>query len=205
MTTIHYGPQFQHTDWLDNVSRVKAGGEDGFNRRFHGLEEEFATISSVVDAINTRLQQLSTQPAPTEVKTSVTPVTTALGNQGWSHIMGGATKPGGATAASGMIPIAVPHGNRIRSLRALGTKSGAAGTLDVNLRRQQLNPGAATQIVVTVTAQQGDFDQTSAAPATEVAKVDTSQFRYYVTLELDSVAAGDVVRVMGIQITHIAE
>jgi len=46
---LKYAPEFQHEDWVDNVDVVQAAGEDGFNRRFHDLEEEFARIKAVLD------------------------------------------------------------------------------------------------------------------------------------------------------------
>jgi len=48
-----YLPQFQHQDWIDNLDRVQAAGENGFNRRFHGLEDEFAHIKTVLDNLAT--------------------------------------------------------------------------------------------------------------------------------------------------------
>jgi hypothetical protein len=54
-----YTRHFQHTDWVDFVDPVQAGGDNGFNKRFHALESEFdsiaVAISSVDDAV-TNLQ-----------------------------------------------------------------------------------------------------------------------------------------------------
>ena len=54
-----YTRHFQHLDWIDFVDPVQAGGDNGFNKRFHALESEFdliaAAISSVDDAV-TNLQ-----------------------------------------------------------------------------------------------------------------------------------------------------
>ena len=56
---IGYTRQFQHQNWIDFVDPVQAGGNNGFNERFHALEHEFdlisAAISSVDDAV-TNLQ-----------------------------------------------------------------------------------------------------------------------------------------------------
>ncbi|MDT5293171.1 MAG: hypothetical protein QOJ76_51 [Acidobacteriota bacterium] len=46
---MKYAVEFTHTDWLDNVDRVQAGGANGFNERFHSLEQEFASIQDVLD------------------------------------------------------------------------------------------------------------------------------------------------------------
>ena len=47
--TISYTRTFSHTDWVDNVSRVQAGGDDGFNGQFQRHRGEFDTISGVVE------------------------------------------------------------------------------------------------------------------------------------------------------------
>jgi hypothetical protein len=50
-----YTRHFQHKNWLDFIDPVQAGGDNGFNERFHALESEFdliaAAISSVDDAV----------------------------------------------------------------------------------------------------------------------------------------------------------
>ncbi|SRR6266849_1408855 len=50
-----YTRHFQHKNWLDFIDPVQAGGDNGFNDRFHKLESEFdliaAAISSVDDAV----------------------------------------------------------------------------------------------------------------------------------------------------------
>jgi hypothetical protein len=53
-----YAVGFYHTDWLDNVDRVQAGGANGFNKRFRSLEEEFSTIQSVMDNIGVVAKEL---------------------------------------------------------------------------------------------------------------------------------------------------
>ncbi|UZJ33140.1 hypothetical protein [Streptomyces endophytica] len=47
----NYAPKFSHTDWIDNEDRVQAGGENGFNIRFHNLESEFASLASVLNPL----------------------------------------------------------------------------------------------------------------------------------------------------------
>jgi len=49
---ITYTPQFKHQDWIDNVDRVAAGGDNGFNARFHALEAEFTNLSKVVEDLS---------------------------------------------------------------------------------------------------------------------------------------------------------
>src|SRR3954467_4092718 len=42
-----FTPGFQHSDWIDGESVVQAqqsAGEDGFNVRFHKIEQDFAAV-----------------------------------------------------------------------------------------------------------------------------------------------------------------
>src|SRR5439155_19538127 len=48
MADIRYQRTFQHVDWIDNQDAVQAGGEKGFNVKFHAMEAEFDTISGVI-------------------------------------------------------------------------------------------------------------------------------------------------------------
>lgn len=53
-----YAVGFHHTDWLDNVDRVQAGGANGFNHRFRSLESEFASIQNVLDSVGVVSKEL---------------------------------------------------------------------------------------------------------------------------------------------------
>jgi hypothetical protein len=57
MADIFYDRKFTHEDWIENVDVVQASGENGFNRRFHGIEDEFDTISGVVNTIANEINQ----------------------------------------------------------------------------------------------------------------------------------------------------
>jgi hypothetical protein len=62
MADIKYNRTFQHEDWIDNEDVVQAGGEKGFNKKFHDLEAEFDNVSGVVTTISgaiTSIQQLA--------------------------------------------------------------------------------------------------------------------------------------------------
>jgi hypothetical protein len=205
MPVVEYDPDFQPPAYQDGRDRVKAGGPRGFNEVFDSLRHELDTISDVIKAIKAELERLAQRPAPTEQKTTLTPTLVTVGSDAWSHIVGGVTKPPApATAANGMMSLELPQGARIRSLRAIGENTGP-GALDIILRRQGLAAGANAQLIVAVGGTGGTFDTTNAAPATEIAKVDNEQFRYFVSVELDSANSGDTVRVSAIQVAHIAE
>jgi len=64
-----YVPEFHHDDWIDNQDVVEAGGEKGFNRKFHSLEDEFALIKESLDQLNTAAQELQT--AMTSIQTQL--------------------------------------------------------------------------------------------------------------------------------------
>jgi hypothetical protein len=55
MAEIVYSRTFQHVDWIDNEDVVQAGGEKGFNQKFHALEAELDKLSAVVGAIKDAL------------------------------------------------------------------------------------------------------------------------------------------------------
>src|SRR5439155_12411403 len=55
MATITYNRTFTHADWIDNEDVVQAGGEKGFNAKFHALETEFDNISGVITQISAGL------------------------------------------------------------------------------------------------------------------------------------------------------
>jgi hypothetical protein len=47
-----YTRQFQHKDWIDFVDPVEAGGNNGFNQRFHALEGEFDLIAAAITSVD---------------------------------------------------------------------------------------------------------------------------------------------------------
>jgi hypothetical protein len=57
-----YTRQFQHTDWIDFVDPVQAGGNNGFNERFHALESEFDLISAAITSVDSALTAFEQTP-----------------------------------------------------------------------------------------------------------------------------------------------
>ena len=57
-----YTRQFQHTDWIDFVDPVQAGGNNGFNERFHALESEFDLISTAITSVDNALTSFEQTP-----------------------------------------------------------------------------------------------------------------------------------------------
>jgi hypothetical protein len=58
MADITYTRAFQHEDWVDNEDVVQAGGEKGFNQKFHAIESEFDSLTTVVSEINTEINNI---------------------------------------------------------------------------------------------------------------------------------------------------
>ena len=57
MANISYKRTFTHDDWIDNEDVVQAGGEKGFNKKFHEFENELDEISKVIGEIDVSLQK----------------------------------------------------------------------------------------------------------------------------------------------------
>jgi hypothetical protein len=57
-----YTRQFQHQDWVDFVDPVQAGGDNGFNERFHALESEFDLISGAITSVDNAVNAIEVAP-----------------------------------------------------------------------------------------------------------------------------------------------
>jgi hypothetical protein len=57
-----YTRNFQHQDWVDFVDPVQAGGNNGFNERFHALEAEFDLIAAAMASVDSAVANLQTAP-----------------------------------------------------------------------------------------------------------------------------------------------
>ncbi|MCP4259939.1 MAG: hypothetical protein GY774_20860 [Planctomycetes bacterium] len=57
MANITYSRTFEHDDWIDNEDVVQAGGEKGFNKKFHEIEDELDQISTVVGQVDNEIQK----------------------------------------------------------------------------------------------------------------------------------------------------
>ncbi len=52
---VNYSRTFIHQDWEDNRDIVQAGGDNGFNQKFHALEDELDSISNTFNEVNDEL------------------------------------------------------------------------------------------------------------------------------------------------------
>lgn len=177
--TISYTRSFSHNDWTDRVNRVEAGGENGFNGRFHGIEAELDTISGVVKKVDDQLtgqsgditvlkQQVSALggivSAP--ITLGLTPVmlpfnpsaqATSWSPMHWSTTLLGTPNgsfvdvpPGNNGTADGVLPLTLPEGVTLLNLTVLG-KAATPGNMTTTLVREQRAAPYTKTILVTVT------------------------------------------------------
>lgn len=55
---IEFNRSFSHVDWIDNEDVVQAEGENGFNTRFHALEDDLDTIGTVIGTVDAEIQKI---------------------------------------------------------------------------------------------------------------------------------------------------
>jgi hypothetical protein len=200
---IGYTRTFTHREWIDNVDRVQAGGDNGFNDRFHALEAEFDAIQAGFKQAGDAIDALSEKPPPREVSTTLTPVLVPTGTP-WEAFAGGATKQAGATDANGMLSVSLADDELITAFRATGIKR--SGNLFLVLQRQSLTQGSNPETIAAISppGSGSGFDLTATVAAGAPARVDNGQFRYFITADLDSAGANDPVTLTAFQIRHKA-
>lgn len=200
--SLSFSRTFQHEDWVDNQDRVQAAGENGFNQRFHTLEADLDSVSDVFEQVETALNSLGAEPPAQELRATFTPTLVATSGSPWGHGVGFAQKPGGATAAHGMMSVNLPSNARIRQFRAAGINSGA-GSLRIQLLRQSAtNPAATSEQIARVDGTDNPFDAVAPANAT-FERVDNAQFKYFVVARLDGAQAADQVNVISFQVVYM--
>lgn len=58
MADISFARTFKHEDWIDNEDVVQAGGEKGFNDKFHAIEDDFDGVSKAITDLNTEIKNI---------------------------------------------------------------------------------------------------------------------------------------------------
>jgi hypothetical protein len=206
---ISFTRTFVHPDWADNVDRVQASGDSGFNERFHAIEADLDTISSAFRDAQQLIDALSARLPPSEVLLTLTPalLPSAVGGlppaqlePAWGNIGGAAYKLGGQTGAGGYMSVDLPHGATITSLRAVGIKEGSGGLI-VALWQEELHTSSAGQplIVFAPNPQHTSFFDVTQAPSSPVT-VDNTQIRYWIQAGVRNAAVGDQVGLFTFQI-----
>jgi hypothetical protein len=190
-----YTPSFSHTDWIDNRDRVQAGGEDGFNARFHALEAEFdllaAHINPLVEAFSKPLVKLTFAPILTPYQGEAT--TRPAWVQGVDHVR----KAANQQEAHGTMGINLPSGAKIQSLLVTGSRP--SGTLSIVLQRHRFDNTQGSEQIVAADQVGQPFSPPPTSP--ERAVVD-DDYRYYLTADLVGATATDLVQLFCIQLTY---
>jgi hypothetical protein len=205
MGNISFTPDFVHTEWVDNVDRVRAGEPNGFNGRFSTIESDLHRLSNVVAQIDDALDALETTPAPKPVRLPVSPALLSMtGNHNWD-----ATSSGAAQALLGRQPIGtvnvdVPDGVRLISLRAAGLADGINQLMIGFTRVPYDAPSAARDLAVFV-ADTTNFDKTVTVDPT-VDRVDINAFRYIIVAICEQTPTDRLRAIIStVQITYIAD
>lgn len=212
--SISYTRTFAHNDWVDNVDRVQAGGDNGFNGRFHSVEAELDKISGVFGEVDTLLgtqsgqlttlqQQVSALGTGIARTISVTPLLVATGPTGWDiSTPGVARKPPSATSAHGAVTVTLPAGAQITAFRALGHNAGK-GAILIDLTAQGLDGQNQAPVVrIQITAQMSPFDiALNPAVGHEAIDANTS---YFILAQLDNAGPTDDVVLTGFQVLYKA-
>ena len=194
-----YTPSFSHTDWIDNRDRVQAGGDNGFNTRFHDLEAEFAILAA---HLNPLVEALS-KPL---VKLTLAPILTPYVNQGemthrppWVQGIDQVRKAPDQQEAHGTMGLTLPAGARIQSLLVTGSPPSGTATLTIVLQRHRFDNTASSEPVVTANQLGQPFSPPAGSPELAVVEDD---YRYYLTADLAGATATDLVQLFCIQLTY---
>jgi hypothetical protein len=210
---ISYTRTFAHADWIDNVDRVQAGGDSGFNGRFHGLEAEFDSISGVVTLVDGQLTTHTGQISALAQQVAAlggivqAPITIGLTPQllptnpdaantfwspvYWSTVLVGA--PNGSYAkvpltnpgmtADGVLPLTLPEGVKLLNLSVLGQAANLKTTL---VEEQRTTPFTVTNLL--------QLTGIDSKPIPNSPPFTSSTHLFYIHATIAGAAASDVLR-----------
>ncbi|MEU1471680.1 hypothetical protein ABZ434_26100 [Streptomyces sp. NPDC005761] len=193
-----YVPKFIHKDWIDNQDRVRAGGDEGLNNRFHRLEDEFAGLAN--NQINPIIRGL----ARPVMHLTLVPVLTPYPdpNAGgdlkptWNQALDMVEKPEGKTEAHGFMNVVLPDGVKVTSLLMTGTRESSAGSLTAVLKNREIHNSSGADPVLTA-----DALDTPGLPGSEVV-INNETHRYFLTLDVEGAGANKALKVFCIQLTY---
>jgi hypothetical protein len=200
MADVSFTQTFHHTDWVDDVDRVRAAEPNGFNARFNAIEADLQQLSAVVAEVDA---VLSAGPTGTKQRRLTLPPVLAkvAGLTPWVIGSGGAASVTPGSGATGVLNLSLPNNVTLTTFRAIGEASGAAVT--VALSRVAL--GSATpQQLVSVTGDTDPFDR-SVQLDPDVARTTTATTRYFVKATVPTTPATAVVRLAAVQITYVVD
>ena len=190
-----YVPAFSHTDWIDNESRVQAGGENGFNIRFHNLEAEFAAVGTHLNLVINALSKAETCLSLVPIMAPSQPVNPAAPTH-WEMVNDFAQKPATATEAHGIMNVVLPHGVEIKSLTMTGSRQPDGVMPTAVLRRRVVSGREGAEEIVKVNT----FDVPAVPPVQST--VNNLTHRHFLQVDLPTVPTGDSVKLFCFQITY---
>ena len=205
MGNISYTPAFRHTDWVDNVDRVEAAGQNGFNVRFNTIGSDLRQLSTVVTQINSQLTQLGTRPVPT-VRLNLPPaLVVGTGLAPWTISPTGEAVVPPNSGSTGVLGLALPDGARVTTFRATGQCQ--SDTMTVSFMRGIGHFGAASfQDVIRLTANTAPFDISGTADPS-LGRIDNNTFHYFIFAQTTgtSPATPGAVAIRAFQLTYVFE
>lgn len=200
MADVSFTQTFHHTDWVDDVDRVRAAEPNGFNARFNAIEADLQQLSAVVAQVD---DVLSAGPSGTKQRRLTLPPMLAkpAGATGWVIGGGGAASVTPGSSATGVLNLSLPNDVTLTTFRAVGQAAGAA--VSITLSRVPL--GSATpQVLASVTGDTSPFDR-SAQIDPAVARTATATTRYFIKATVPTTPATAVVTLAAFQITYVVD
>jgi hypothetical protein len=198
MADISYKRSFRHVDWIDNEDVVQAGTENGFNARFHALEAEFDQLSLVISQLASAVSSVS----PTTTLTFAPSFLPNLTAPAWSQNNGSAVKPAGQSGPEGYMPLQLPDGLHLQSMKVFGKKSGDVGTFVVQLMSQPVS-GGSDLILTQILLGQGTPDSIQGANGPVLSNqnvIDNKANKYLVTAKMPGAKPDSTAELTAVQI-----
>jgi len=194
MAEISFTPTFtDFRDYIDGEDLVRAEGPTGFNAWFGAIEQDLNQFSTVVTAIDARLDQLEQPPGPRRLVLPLRLLRTGA-TAGWIPGGAGAASPAGlfgGEPADGSMNLVLPDGVLLQSLRATGQAHGV--TITVVLSAVPITGAGNPQELKRLTADSTSFDVTGQI---ENIRVDTGSFTYRIRATVGAGAANVVAAVI---------
>jgi len=204
MTDPSYTPTFTFQPWVDNVSRVRAAGPDGFNGKFEAIESDLHQASTVVAAIGTLIDSTVSGPpsGPQRLLVPLDPVD--VGGSGfprpgvWFYDLGGAIHPApGPTfhTAESSMDLSLPDDATLTSMRVIGLFGSSDATMTVEMQRYSLfDTAQPADVVATMTVDgSGNSNPYDIPVPAEAAfsAVNNDQYRYALRFSASVANAND--------------
>jgi hypothetical protein len=193
MTDPSYTPTFTFEPWIDNVSRVRAAGTDGFNGKFEAIENDLHQASTVVATIAGLIDSTVSGP-PSGQQRLLVPLDTVNTGSGspqpgvWFYDLGGAIHPVPGPAspnADASMDLSLPDHATLTSMRVIGLFRSGGASMTVEVRRYSLIDTAQPPDVVATTTVDGSANtnpyDVSAPVKAAFAAVNNDQYRYALT------------------------